>query len=336
MSFILDALKKSETDRQRQTGPALFEVKVAPPKAGFPVWAIAIVVLLAINMVIVGWMLLRRSSKADEAAQNTPPAAASQQAPTQGNDRGTWSPSVATLPPPTNMAPQGAQYNNAPQQPYGTQGTQQDMRTSGNPQQRGEWQQPQRGSGAGGQNEPTLGNGGGNSGRFATNESGRGNDSAGRSGPDGNGGGAGPNGTNGGLGGAGIDSGAGGTAAGTTGGMGRAGGGGTNAGGGSGNPDDDAPAQDPGSPLFKGHVRRGTESGLMLYRDLAVTNGANLPELRLDMHVYDPKPQARFALINMRKVTEGQMVGDGVKVEAITPDGVVLSHNGTRFLLPRE
>ena len=25
------------------------------------------------------------------------------------------------------------------------------------------------------------------------------------------------------------------------------------------------------------------------------------------MHVYDPKPQARFALINMRKVTEGQM-----------------------------
>src|SRR3954469_4921351 len=141
MSFILDALKKSETDRQRQTGPALFEVKVAPPKAGFPVWAIAIVVLLVINMVIVGWMLLRRSSKADEAAQNTPPAAASQQAPTQGNNRGTWSPTVATIPPPTNMAPRAAQYNNAPQQPYGAQGT----------QQRGEQesQQPQRGSGEG-------------------------------------------------------------------------------------------------------------------------------------------------------------------------------------------
>jgi general secretion pathway protein B len=74
----------------------------------------------------------------------------------------------------------------------------------------------------------------------------------------------------------------------------------------------------------------------MLYQDLAVANGANLPELRLDMHVYDPKPQARFALINMRKVTEGQMAGDGVRVEAITPEGVVLSHNGTKFLLPRE
>ena len=32
MSFILDALKKSETDRQRASAPALFEVKVATPR----------------------------------------------------------------------------------------------------------------------------------------------------------------------------------------------------------------------------------------------------------------------------------------------------------------
>src|SRR6186713_947652 len=89
MSFILDALKKSENDRQRQTGPALFEVKVAPPKAGFPMWAIAIVALLAINMAIVGWMLFRRSG-----AQSTPGAAAA-----HASTGGTWSPSVTTLPP---------------------------------------------------------------------------------------------------------------------------------------------------------------------------------------------------------------------------------------------
>src|ERR1700760_3019679 len=68
MSFILDALKKSESDRQRQTGPALFEVKVAPPKARFPVWAIAIVALLVVNMVIVAWLLLRHSSRSDTTA----------------------------------------------------------------------------------------------------------------------------------------------------------------------------------------------------------------------------------------------------------------------------
>ena len=36
MSFILDALKKSENDRQRQASPALFEVKVAAPRRRFP------------------------------------------------------------------------------------------------------------------------------------------------------------------------------------------------------------------------------------------------------------------------------------------------------------
>jgi general secretion pathway protein B len=292
MSFILDALKKSETDRQRQTGPALFEVKVAPPKAGFPVWAIAIVALLVINMVIVGWLLLRRSSKTEEtAAQNTPPPAVSQPAPTSA---------------PANFAPGPAQYNStspqqgyspqgSAQQGYGPQSAQQDVpptggmsRGSANVQRGGQDEQ----SAAGGMaerdlNEPTLG-------------------AAGRT--------VGP-GANGGVGSNPGDS------------------GGAPAGG---NPDDYAPAQDAGSPIFKGHVKRGTESGLMLYQDVATTNGANLPELRLDMHVYDSKPQARFALINMQKVTEGQMIKGEVKVEAITPDGVVLSHNGTKFLLPRD
>ncbi|HEY1491267.1 MAG TPA: hypothetical protein VGF35_01450, partial [Steroidobacteraceae bacterium] len=62
MSFILDALKKSESDRQRQSGPALFEVKVAPRRVGLPSWAVAIGVLLGINLIIVMWMLLRHPS----------------------------------------------------------------------------------------------------------------------------------------------------------------------------------------------------------------------------------------------------------------------------------
>jgi len=48
MSFILDALKKSESDRQRQSGPALFEVKVAPPRTGLPPWAMAVAALLVV------------------------------------------------------------------------------------------------------------------------------------------------------------------------------------------------------------------------------------------------------------------------------------------------
>jgi general secretion pathway protein B len=75
MSFILDALKKSETERQRQSGPALFEVKVAPPRGRFAPWAMGLGALLAINLAVVGWMALRGSSNrsAAAAAQATAP-----------------------------------------------------------------------------------------------------------------------------------------------------------------------------------------------------------------------------------------------------------------------
>jgi general secretion pathway protein B len=62
MSFILDALKKSETDRQRQSAPALFEVKVAAPRRRFPLWALGLGVLLGINMLVLMWVLLRSPS----------------------------------------------------------------------------------------------------------------------------------------------------------------------------------------------------------------------------------------------------------------------------------
>src|SRR5690348_377243 len=76
MSFILDALKKSESDRQRQTGPSLFEVKVAPPRRALPVWAVAIAVLLGINIVVISWMLLRHPAAQQTAAPSSAPIAA--------------------------------------------------------------------------------------------------------------------------------------------------------------------------------------------------------------------------------------------------------------------
>jgi general secretion pathway protein B len=81
MSFILDALKKSESDRQRQTGPALYEVRVAPPRAGLPLWAVAIAALLAVNLGIVLWMLLRSNARDAAALQTAPVATAAAAAP---------------------------------------------------------------------------------------------------------------------------------------------------------------------------------------------------------------------------------------------------------------
>jgi general secretion pathway protein B len=76
MSFILDALKKSESDRQRQGGPALFEVKVAAPRHRLPSWALAIAALFAANLIVVGWLMLRRPATPADAPPAREPAGA--------------------------------------------------------------------------------------------------------------------------------------------------------------------------------------------------------------------------------------------------------------------
>ena len=96
MSFILDALKKSETDRQRQNGPALFEVRVAPPRSGLPLWAIGLAVLLAVNLVIVAWVLLRKPATPEVAATVT-----------QGQAAGSGQPMPPPQPMTTYQQPQG-------------------------------------------------------------------------------------------------------------------------------------------------------------------------------------------------------------------------------------
>ncbi|HEY8506820.1 MAG TPA: general secretion pathway protein GspB [Steroidobacteraceae bacterium] len=73
MSFILDALKKSENDRQRNSGPALFEVKLAAPRQRVPVWTIVVAVLLVLNLGLVAWLATRKPNS--QVAQATTPAA---------------------------------------------------------------------------------------------------------------------------------------------------------------------------------------------------------------------------------------------------------------------
>lgn len=59
MSFILDALKKSETERQRQNAPGFADVPdgADPPRA--PRWLWALGALLAVNLVVLLSVMLR-------------------------------------------------------------------------------------------------------------------------------------------------------------------------------------------------------------------------------------------------------------------------------------
>ena len=264
MSFILDALKKSESERQRQSGPALFEVKVAPPRSRVALWVSILGALLLVNGIGLGWLLMHGSTAHSTAAS----VAAS-------------APAAATPPgvvPPAYAAP-AAQSSRAVA------------------------------AASGGAPTPSAAAGAPTTPPAAPVESAANGRPAAAAAPS-------------------V------AAAGTA-----------------QNPDDLAPAVDPARPGAgapnavaatdatadaTSGVVRATASGLPTYQDAAAARGANLPELRLDLHSYSPRPDERFIFLNMTKLREGDALPQGVRVESITPDGVILSYQGTKFVLQRQ
>jgi general secretion pathway protein B len=219
MSFILDALKKSEAQRQRADAPALYEMKMAPPRQRVPAWLLVLGGLLIINIGVLCVVLLRGNhSAAPQAdanassteARTTPaPAAAMTPAPAAANPPATSGPAM-----PPDAA---ATLNRAPS---------------------------------------------------------------------------------------------------------------------AGDRADDTPAVEP-APAPP--AANGPSSGdVPTYDQAASTPGANLPELKLDLHAYATNPADRFVFLNMTKLKEGESSPAGVRVESITPDGAILSWQGSRFFLQRQ
>jgi len=77
--------------------------------------------------------------------------------------------------------------------------------------------------------------------------------------------------------------------------------------------------------------------GRVLTIDEVRLNGSlQMSDLHLDIHVYSENPSERFVFINMTKHREQSQLDEGPAVVEITPEGVILEHQGTTFLLPRE
>jgi general secretion pathway protein B len=68
-------------------------------------------------------------------------------------------------------------------------------------------------------------------------------------------------------------------------------------------------------------------------RDAVVAQGTQVPDLRLDLHVYDPDPAKRFVFVNMRKLREGDSLPDGVRLDLITQNGAKFTFRGTQFTI---
>lgn len=56
-----------------------------------------------------------------------------------------------------------------------------------------------------------------------------------------------------------------------------------------------------------------------------------LPEIEISLHFYSSNPTLSMVRINGRNLREGDRVAPGLRLEQITPTGVVLDHEGTRF-----
>jgi general secretion pathway protein B len=62
---------------------------------------------------------------------------------------------------------------------------------------------------------------------------------------------------------------------------------------------------------------------------------AQLPAYFMTVHVYDEDAAKRFVLINALRYVEGEETRDGIRVERIIPEGAVLSYMGNPFFVRR-
>jgi general secretion pathway protein B len=96
----------------------------------------------------------------------------------------------------------------------------------------------------------------------------------------------------------------------------------------------EAPAARPTTkePPEPNDAAQSRQPGLISYWQLPETVRESLPALRITVLVYAEQPEDRFLLMDGRRWTEGDELGDGLRLQEIRRDGAVLSYRLYRFL----
>jgi len=81
--------------------------------------------------------------------------------------------------------------------------------------------------------------------------------------------------------------------------------------------------------------RSKSDSSLPSMESLQLQGLITLPPQRIDLHVYSDIPSERFVFINMKKLREGSQLSDGPVISEVTPDGVIMTYSGYRFVLTK-
>jgi general secretion pathway protein B len=95
-----------------------------------------------------------------------------------------------------------------------------------------------------------------------------------------------------------------------------------------------APPPEPAAPAARGAPSGGATPGLPTRDSLVSSGKAEVPNVTLSLHVFNADAAKRFAQVDNQIVREGDTLPNGMRVEQIVVDGVVMSFRGSRFLVP--
>lgn len=100
----------------------------------------------------------------------------------------------------------------------------------------------------------------------------------------------------------------------------------------SGTPGAAAPIPDKSMPDNSASIAGDTQEHKAIpYDELPVPIQREIPAMTVQLHSYSSKPGERLVYINSSRLREGDSLMPGLKLEQITPDGMIFSYKGYRF-----
>lgn len=92
-----------------------------------------------------------------------------------------------------------------------------------------------------------------------------------------------------------------------------------------------APTPVPEKPVTAGLTDSASEQRAMTMGELPLAIRQELPSMQISLHLYSTRPWNSFVSINNQMLQEGAYPAPGLRLEQITPDGMIFSYKGYRF-----
>jgi general secretion pathway protein B len=87
----------------------------------------------------------------------------------------------------------------------------------------------------------------------------------------------------------------------------------------------------PEQSVGKGTTDAAQDQKVMTMSELPLSIQQEMPAMAVSIHAYSAQSQNRLVGINERMLHEGEYVASGLRLEQITPDGMIFSYKGYRF-----